>query len=75
MRSDGTLVTTEQPMYYLIPYFLIKRYDAMNMITLDIPEEPMKVFLKAKRNEGRPVSHLSMILTAYLRIEAERSAG
>ena len=40
MRPDGILVKNEDPMYYLIPYFLTKRYDAMNMITLDIPEMP-----------------------------------
>ena len=67
MRKDGTRVYNEDPVYYLIPYFLTKRYDAMNMITLDIPEEPMRIYMNAKRKEGQPVSHLAMLLTAYLR--------
>ena len=67
MRKDGTIVYNEDPMYYLIPYFLTKRYDAMNMITLDIPEEPMRVYMNAKRKAGQPVSHLALMLTAYLR--------
>jgi pyruvate/2-oxoglutarate dehydrogenase complex dihydrolipoamide acyltransferase (E2) component len=54
-------------MYYLIPYFLKKKYDALNMVTLDIPVEPLHLYMNAKRREGRTVSHLAMILTAYLR--------
>lgn len=66
MRRDGTRVFNEDPMYYLIPYFLTKRYDAMNMITLDIPELPMRTYMNAKRREGKTVSHLALIITAYL---------
>ena len=54
-------------MYYLIPHFLTKKYDAMNMITLDIPEEPLRIYMNEKRREGRTISHLALILTAYLR--------
>ena len=48
MRPDGTLVKHEDPMYYLIPHFLTKRYDAMNMITLDIPKMPMRAYMNEK---------------------------
>ncbi len=67
MRKDGTRVRQEDPMYYLIPYFLTKRYDAMNMVTIDIPEAPLKAYMNEKRKEGRSVSHLALVLTAYLR--------
>ena len=66
MRSDGTRVMQDDPMYHLIPYFLTKRYDAMNMITLDIPEAPLRAYMNAKRREGKSVSHLALVLTAYL---------
>ena len=66
MRPDGTLVKHEDPMYYLIPHFLTKRYDAMNMITLDIPEMPMRAYMNEKRKEGKQISHLALVLTAYL---------
>jgi pyruvate/2-oxoglutarate dehydrogenase complex dihydrolipoamide acyltransferase (E2) component len=66
MRSDGTRVMHDDPMYHLIPYFLTKRYDAMNMITIDIPEAPMRAYMNAKRREGKSVSHLALVLTAYL---------
>ena len=66
MRCDGTRVKQEDPMYHLVPYFLTKRYDAMNMITIDIPEAPMRAYMNARRREGKSVSHLALILTAYL---------
>ena len=66
MRSDGKRVIHDDPMYHLVPYFLTKRYDAMNMVTLDIPELPLRTYMNAKRREGKQVSHLALILTAYL---------
>ncbi len=66
MRSDGIRVVHDDPMYHLIPYFLTKRYDAMNMITLDIPEAPLRAYMNAKRKEGKTISHLALVLTAYL---------
>lgn len=44
-RADGYRVQNEDPMYYLIPQFLTKRYDAQNMITVDIPAEPLKLYI------------------------------
>ena len=41
MRPDGIRVKGHDPMYSLMPYFLTRRYDAMNMITLDIPVAPL----------------------------------
>ena len=68
MRPDGIKVKEADPMYFLIPYFLTHRYDAMNMITVDVPEEPMRRYMNQKRREGRPVSHLALVITAYLRV-------
>ncbi len=74
MRPDGIKVKEADPMYFLIPYFLTRRYDAMNMITVDVPEEPMRRYLNQKRREGRPVSHLALVITAYLRVLDEYPA-
>ena len=74
MRRDGTRVRHEDPMYYLIPYFLTKRYDAMNMITVDIPEAPLRSYMNEKRRQGRSVSHLALILTAFLHTMEEYPA-
>ena len=70
-RADGYRVQNEDPMYYLIPQFLTKRYDAQNMITVDIPVEPLKSYINEKRREGIHISHIALILGAYLKA-AER---
>jgi len=71
MRKDGKRVQVSEAMYHLIPYIMVKRYDAMNMITLDIPYEPMQKYINAKRKEENSVSHMALIMTAYLRAAAE----
>ncbi len=70
-RVDGTLVRDEVPMYYLIPHFLTERSDSMNMITLDIPIEPQRAFMNAKRREGKRISHMAILMTAYAHLVAE----
>ena len=67
MRCDGRKVSQDEPIYFLIPYFLTHRYDAMNMITVDIPEEPLRSYMNQKRKEGQPVNHMALLITAYLR--------
>lgn len=71
MRRDGIRVKNADPMYALIPYFLTKRYDAMNMVTIDIPVEPLKKYINDRRKEGKAVSHMGLVIAAYLRTAAE----
>ncbi len=71
MRPDGRRVKATNSMYDLMPQFLVHRYDAMNMTTLDIPIEPMKRYIHQKRREGVPLSHLSLLIAAYVRTVAE----
>ena len=71
MRVDGRRVKGINAMYALVPQFLTRRYDAMNMITLDIPSEPMRQYMNEKRREGIHISHLALIIAAYLRMAAE----
>lgn len=71
MRKDGTLVTDGNPMYRVAAYIMKHRYDAMNMIELDIPLEGMQNYLNEKRREGIRMSHLGVVLAAYLRAAYE----
>lgn len=71
MRPDGRRVKNMDSMYYLIPHFLPHRYDAMNMVTLDIPVEPLRKYMNEKRKQGIQMSHLALIIAAYLRTAAE----
>ena len=70
-RIDGTRVKNEVPMYYLIPQFMTTRSDAMNMTTVDIPIEPLRKYMNAKRKEGRHISHMALIMTAYAHLAGE----
>lgn len=67
MRKDGRRVKDADPMYTVVPYIMNKRYDAMNMITLDIPVDTIRDYIKEKRREGVYMSHLGVIIAAYLR--------
>ncbi len=70
-RADGTRLRHVDPMYTVAAYVMNKRTDAMNMITLDIPYDPVQHYLNDKRKQGENLSHLSVILAAYLRTVCE----
>ena len=70
-RIDGIRVRDEVPMYYLIPQFMTERHDSMNMITVDIPVEPLRKYMNAKRREGHHISHMALVMTAYTHLAAE----
>ncbi len=71
MRADGKRLRKTDPMYTVAAYIMNKRIDAMNMITLDIPVESINNYLSEKRKEGITISHMAVILAAYIRTVAE----
>ena len=71
MRADGKRLRNTDPMYTVAAYIMNKRVDAMNMVTLDIQYDPIQEYLNAKRKEGIALSHLGVIIAAYLRTAAE----
>jgi len=70
-RVDGRRIKKEVPMYLLAPQFMPTRNDAMNMTTIDIPIEPLKKYMNAKRKEGHHISHMALIMTAYAHLAGE----
>ena len=44
-----------------------KRVDSMNMITIDIPIEPIKEYLNKKRKQGVNISHMAVVMSAFIR--------
>ena len=71
-RADGKRVKNADPMYTVAPFIMDKRYDSMNMIELDIPAEPIQKYINERRNkDGVTISHMAVILSAYLRTLAE----
>lgn len=67
MRKDGKRVSFDEPMYNVVPYIMEKRYDAMNMTTVDIPVEPMDKYITQSRKSGHPISHMGLVITAYIK--------
>lgn len=67
LRADGKKVRKADPMYTVVPYIMDKRNDAMNMITVDVPVEPIQNYINSKRKEGIRINHMSVVMAAYLR--------
>lgn len=67
MRADGKKLKNVDPMYKVAAHIMDKRVDSMNMITIDIPYAPMQEYVNNKRKEGISVSHMSLVIAAYLR--------
>ena len=74
MRADGKKLKNIDPMYKIVPHIMTKRYDSMNMITLDIPYEPIQSYINGKRKEGVNISYMAVIIAAYLRTCAKYPA-
>lgn len=71
MRADGKKTKNVMPMYRVATHLMSRRYDAMNMITLDIPLEPIRKYLNRKKKEGIFMSHMGLFIAAYLRTLSE----
>ncbi len=71
MRADGKKLKNADPMYTVAAHIMSKRTDAMNMITIDIPYDPLHDYINEKRKEGKNISHMALLVTAYLRTAAE----
>lgn len=71
MRADGKRLKNTDPMYTVAAYVMNKRVDSMNMVTLDIPYDPIQNYLNEKRKESVNISHMGVLIAAYLRTAAE----
>ena len=71
MRKDGRKIRTIDPMYKLISHIMVHRCDAMNMIELTVQQDPIRKYIRRKKDEGYTFSHLAVILAAYVRTVAE----
>lgn len=66
MRKDGTRVKKADLLYTVVPYVMSKRVDSMNMITLDIPIEPLDRYINEQRKQGVGISTMSLVLCAWV---------
>lgn len=71
MRKDGIRLKNAEPMYTVAAHIMDKRTDSMNMITLDIPLEPIQKYINEKRKHGIRLSHMAVFLAAFAQTVAE----
>lgn len=71
MRADGKVVKNVDPMYTLATYFMRERYDAQNMIKVTVPYEPIHDYVIEARKNGHRISHMSVVLAAFIRTISE----
>ena len=71
MRKDGRKIKTIDPMYKLIGHIMVDRCDAMNMIELTVQQDPIRKYMRRKKDEGYTFSHLAIVLAAFIRTTAE----
>ncbi len=71
MRADGRRLKNTDPMYRVAAHIMDKRVDSMNMTTIDIPYEPLQEYINKKRKEGINISHMALVIAAYLRTAAQ----
>lgn len=70
-RPDGRRLKNTDPMYSVAAYVMTERNDSMNMIEVDVPTEPIQNYINAKRKEGKAISHMAVVLSAYIRTMAK----
>ena len=71
MRPDGTRVKGLTPIVQALPYIMPKRFDAQNWASDYVDEEVIKTYIREKRREGRPVTHMSVLAAAYYKAALE----
>ncbi|MCQ2450779.1 MAG: 2-oxo acid dehydrogenase subunit E2 [Clostridia bacterium] len=71
MRKDGKKLKNADPMYTVAAHIMDRRTDSMNMITIDIPYDPIQNYINEKRKQGISLSHMSVILAAFTQTVAE----
>lgn len=71
MRKDGRRIKTLDPIYAIISHIMSERNDSMNMIELTVQQDPIRKYMRRKKEEGYTFSHLSIVLASFIRTVAE----
>jgi pyruvate/2-oxoglutarate dehydrogenase complex dihydrolipoamide acyltransferase (E2) component len=71
MRADGKKIKNMTGEYAIVPHIMSERCDSLNMTQINIPLEPLQKYINQKRKEGIAVSHLALIIAAYVRVVGE----
>lgn len=71
MRPDGKRAKDLTPIMQVLPYVMPKRYDALNWTSTKLDEDAIREYTNAKRKEGTPVTHMSVLAAAYYKAVLE----
>jgi len=70
-RADGYRVKTNDAMYEIVPFIMPHRFDASNMIKVDIDLDKIQDYIRDCRKKGIQMSHMSIIVAGYLRLVSQ----
>ena len=70
-RSDGRRLKHADPMYTVAAHIMTERNDALNMVKIYLPVEPMHNYLREQKKQGHQISHIGLVLAAFVRTVAE----
>lgn len=70
-RADGRKIKNVDPMYAIAAHIMSERNDALNNIKVYAPADTIHKYLRDKNKEGKTISHLGVVLAAYIRTIAE----
>ena len=70
-RPDGRRVKPHDPIMRLIPYIMTRRSDSQVFTTQYVDAEILSQYINKKRQEGIKISHMSIIVAAWLRTVCE----
>ncbi len=73
-RYDGRRIHNTDPFNLIIPYIMKSRTDSQNMFDMDIPCAPLDEYIKSKHAEGKNYNYMKILLSAIVRLMAERPA-
>lgn len=67
-RPDGKTVKNIDPIVRITSHIMPKRYDAQVFVKRALDYAPIKEYLKKKREEGIKLTHMDVIIAAYLKV-------
>lgn len=71
-RFDGWALRSKDPYMKMIPLIMKHRNDAQVFLNIDLDCKFADEYIKLKRSEGIKISHMAIILAAFVRTVAER---
>lgn len=71
-RKDGRVVNDIEPFQKIVPYIMRTRTDSMNMFEELIPCEELDSYIAEKKEEGKTVNYMHILIAAFVRTVALR---